>query len=444
MKDKGHISNIKDLLLSIGYQENSMQDILCELDILLREMDFEKIKEATDAARETGDTDGLINSLKNLMYLLELRGYYRPDAPTRLIRLLVNGLNLAQEDIFAILDRAAIPEKEKLKEQEFLASCAAITQLGYILSSRLASGVKTASSGPHVFLVIDGFSPGSIIFLDYSIDSIREIEVNRYERKEDYYYLKNSGGLDEETTKLFTEYYSFFQLTSGTGLSHNIHNNLGLAYDRIGRYEEALEELREALRLNPGYIEVHNNLAVTLDKMGKHDEAFGEIQEVLSLNPGYVEAHSNLGNMYAGSGRYEEAIGELCEALRLNPGYAVAHNNLGYVYAVQKRYPEAIGEFQEALRLDADYAQARNNLGNTYSDSKRYEDAIKEFQETLRIDPEFPEAYLGIGLAYYNLGSLDRAAQAFARAAYLDRELLEFVPEKLSLKVRQGISRLSD
>jgi tetratricopeptide (TPR) repeat protein len=435
-------SDLRNLLMRLGYHETSIPNILYELEILFKEINFEKLRQAAYSAQGAKDTAGLISSLKELMLLLENKGYYRPDFPTKLIRLLVNGLNHKNEDVFAVLDKAGIPEKDKKKEQEFLASCAAITQLGYILLRCLVPEVKAASAGPHVFISIDGFSLESMIFVDFSIDSIMEVDASRYKRKENYYCLKNTGGLDDGTSTLLTWYYSFFQLTKGTGLSHNIHNNLGITYDRIGRYEEALEELNTALRLNPGYIEVHNNLAVTYDRMGKYDEAERELQEALRLKPDYTEAHNNLGSLYARSGRYEEAIEELREALRLNPQYAVAHNNLGHIHALQNKNQEAIMEFMEALGIDPDYAPAHCNLGSIFAETGMYDEALKEFQEALRLDPESPEAYHGIGSVYYNLGSYERAAQALIRAVYLDPEILECVPEELMLKVRQGVSRL--
>lgn len=436
---------IKDLLISLGYH-SGVQDIADELDILFKEIDLDKIKQTAASFQEAKDTTRLIGSLKELMITLEHKGYYRPDYPTELIRLLVNGLNHKNEDIFALLDKAKIQEVEKRNEKEFLASCAAITQLGYILLNFLVPGVKTACSGSHVFITIDGFSPDSMIFVDFSIDSIRAVDVKKaYHRKENYYYLKDTGyihGLDGETSSLLTEYYSSFRLSSGIGLSHNIHNNLGIAYDKIGRYEEAIKELHEALRLEPCYAEVHNNLAVTFGKMERYEEAINEFQEAIRLNPGYAEAHSNLGCIYAGLGRHEEGIEELKTALQLKPDYAGAHNIIGNIYADQKRDTEAIKEFQEAIRINPVYVLPHNNLGDIYAGLGRYEDALREFHEALRLDPEFPAAYHGIGSAYYNLGSYERASQAWIRAVYLDPELLDHVPEKLSLKVRQGISRL--
>ncbi len=434
------VNSLPDLLTHIGYTQSSIDEIQHELDVLFSDIDFNKIKQSTDTAREAKDTEELMACLKELMLALENKGFYRPDFPVKLIRLLVNGLNLKHEDIFVLLDKAGISQEEKSKEQEFLASCAAITQLGYILLHPLVNEVKAASSGPHVFLLIDGFSQGSLIFVDFSIDSIREIDIKRYERKNNSYYLNNPNQ-DNDTAQL-TEYYSSFHVTSGIGLSHNIHNNLGIAYEKLGMYERSIDELNEALRLDPDYIEVHNNLAVTYDKMENVDQAINELREVLRLNPDHAEAHSNLGNIHAKLGNYEEAIGELKQALVLKPNNAIAHNNLGHAYAIQNRNEEALKEFKEALRINPDYAPSHNNIADIYAFSGKNEDALREFQEALRLSPKFPEAYQGIGSVYYRLGSYDRAAQAWIRAVYLEPQLLEYVPDKLMLKVRQGVARL--
>jgi tetratricopeptide (TPR) repeat protein len=439
-----YVPGTKDLLLHLGYKESNAEAILYELDILLKEIGFDNIERSATAAVEAKDTSGLISTLKDLMVSLENRGYYRPDAPTKLIRLLVNGLDLRNEDIFALLELSEIPEEEKRKEQEFLASCAAITQLGYIFLSRLVPRINAASSGPHVFLVIDGFSHNSMVFVDFSIDSIKEFDARLFSRNEDYYSLKTTvSGLDEETSGLLMEYYSLFRVTSGIGLGHNIHNNLGIAYDKIGKYAEAVEEFRGALRLDPAYIEVHNNIAVACSKMELIEEAINELEAAIRFKPEYAEAHSNLGNIYVSLGRYEEAVGELETALRYNPGYAGAHNALGNIYAEQGRVQDALREFLEAVRLSPNHALAHNNLGNIYAEQGKYEDALREFLEALRLSPEFSEAYCAAGLAYYNLGSYERAIQALVRAACLDRNMLELVPDRLMLKVRQGVSRLS-
>jgi tetratricopeptide (TPR) repeat protein len=435
---------INNLLARLGYNEKFIQDISSELNKLFKDIDFSNIEQRVSLAIIEKDTAGLIKSLKDLMFRLEDKGIYRPEAPVRVIRLLINGLNLKNEDIFYLIARAQMPMEEKLKEQEFLASCAAITQLGYVMLKCLVPDVKAASSGEHVFLVIDSFSPDSKIFVDFSIDSIKEINVNLYDVKEDHWQLRKNqdlSGLETETAEYVTQYYSFFQLASGIGLNHNIHNNLGLAYDKMERFDEAIDELKAALNLYPDYVEVHNNLGVTYDKMEMPDEAQTELQEAIRMNPGYLEARCNLGNIYACCGKLKEALLELEEAQRINPRYAPLHNSIGNIHALENREPEAIKEFMAALDIDPKYVPARMNLANIYYESGRHEEALGEFNNILGLDPILPEAYFGIGLVFYELKSYEKASQAFIHAVHGSPGLMDRVPDALILKVKQGVSR---
>ncbi len=433
----------KELLIRLGYSQddNKIQDILTELDNLLIEIGFENIRQETSEAQKEKNTAALIKSLKELMVGLENKGYYRPDFPTRLIKLLVNSLNLRNEDIFTVLEKSDLSFEEKRKDQEFLASCAAITQLGYILLQRLGLEVMAAGAGQHVFIVIDGFQPDSMIFVDFSVDSILEINATWYDIKQNYYRLKTTEELKTETAKHLTQYYSFFHLARETGLGHNIHNNLGIAYDKMGKYVESLNELNEALKLSPEYIEARNNLAVVHYKMGNYEEALTELKAAVRLNPDFTEAHSNLGSLYAMLERYDEAVDEVKLAIKLNPYYSAAHNNLGHIYALQNKNQEAIEEFKEAITLNPGYAHAYYNLGSLHAEMGMFKDAIDKFQEALRLEPEMAEAYQGLGNAYFNLGSFEKSASAWVNAVCLDSNLFECVPEKLMLKVSQRISR---
>jgi Tfp pilus assembly protein PilF len=56
------------------------------------------------------------------------------------------------------------------------------------------------------------------------------------------------------------------------------HLNLGNAYLRMGKAEDAIAEYREALRTDPGYAAAHRNLAVALEKLGRMAEARAELE----------------------------------------------------------------------------------------------------------------------------------------------------------------------
>ena len=166
------------------------------------------------------------------------------------------------------------------------------------------------------------------------------------------------------------------------------HDNLGAAYSKQGRLDEAIKELQVALRLNPAYANAHNSLGIVYALQGRLDEAIREYQTALRLDPDYAISHNNLGVIYGQQGKLDEAMKECKAALQLNPDYAEAYNNLGAVYVQQGRLDEAIREFQTVLRLKPDHIDAHNNLGRVYAQQGRLDEAIREIQTLLRLKPD--------------------------------------------------------
>jgi adenylate cyclase len=61
--------------------------------------------------------------------------------------------------------------------------------------------------------------------------------------------------------------------------------NLGGAYSNVGRYEEAVKQLKKALELSPNDLFAHLTLAVTYVKLDRDEEAKAEATEVLRIHP---------------------------------------------------------------------------------------------------------------------------------------------------------------
>lgn len=63
------------------------------------------------------------------------------------------------------------------------------------------------------------------------------------------------------------------------------HNNLGLAYAALGRLTEAVAEFEEAVRLKSDYAEARFNLGVAYLQLGKTNQADNQQKMLLTLNP---------------------------------------------------------------------------------------------------------------------------------------------------------------
>ncbi|MGA3163238.1 MAG: tetratricopeptide repeat protein [Verrucomicrobiota bacterium] len=147
-----------------------------------------------------------------------------------------------------------------------------------------------------------------------------------------------------------------------TSRNYIAHNNLALVLAAQGQSADAFQHFKEALEINPRFVEAYNNLGVVLAQQGQSAEAIRHFQKAIELQPDCSDAYNSLGNALADQGHLAEAITNYQKAVKLNPDFAAAHYNLGNALALQGRYAEAIGHFRKTLQLKPDDAKARQSL----------------------------------------------------------------------------------
>jgi len=102
------------------------------------------------------------------------------------------------------------------------------------------------------------------------------------------------GGVDDETVAQLR-----LALRLLPGRHDRTHDLLGRALQAHGELDEAVEQFRSALRIDPRFAEAHNNLGVALARQGRLAEAIAETREALRLKPDLAEAAQNLERMEA-------------------------------------------------------------------------------------------------------------------------------------------------
>ncbi len=75
------------------------------------------------------------------------------------------------------------------------------------------------------------------------------------------------------------------------------HNNLGVAYGSIGQYEKSVEELREALRLDPNTLRRYSNLAAALMRLNRFEEAKAICEQATAQKLDHANLHDRLYNI---------------------------------------------------------------------------------------------------------------------------------------------------
>ena len=109
------------------------------------------------------------------------------------------------------------------------------------------------------------------------------------------------------------------------------HYNLGVDLAAKGRDDDAIQHLREAVRLEPEFPFAHNRLAMALNRKGDLAGATAEMNEVVRLMPASARAHANLAVALAREGKNAEAIASFARAVELDPTDAASRQRMEFL-----------------------------------------------------------------------------------------------------------------
>lgn len=157
----------------------------------------------------------------------------------------------------------------------------------------------------------------------------------------------------ESTARSMTQRYPHFPLG---------WNVLGLTQVVLGRSEEALRSMKQAVSLMPNNVEAYNNLGTFFTELGRLADAEASYRHALSITPDHPGVLTNLAKLLRCNGHLIEAEERLLHALSLNPDYADAHVGLGNVRKDLGRLNEAEYSYRKALSYKPDYAAESSNL----------------------------------------------------------------------------------
>jgi tetratricopeptide (TPR) repeat protein len=168
------------------------------------------------------------------------------------------------------------------------------------------------------------------------------------------------------------------------------------------------------LRQAPRNERVHLTLGNIYLKEGRLVEAERSYKQALAINPAYVDVYASLSNVYATQKRYQEAVVLLREGLRHNAQDYRLYNNLAFCYNSLGDFRGAGEVLQQALRLQPDSPELHFNLGVAYQRQGLLEQAIPEFRRAISVKFDVPMSYyFTLGMALLSHGKPGEALPVF-------------------------------
>jgi tetratricopeptide (TPR) repeat protein len=194
------------------------------------------------------------------------------------------------------------------------------------------------------------------------------------------------------------------------------HDMVGLSLVKLGRQEEAVHELRQAV---VDYAPAGYDLGAQLFKLGQFDEAAGVLQHFVVAEPGMFTtsaAHTLMGRVFISQHRPADAIRELELALKGVAPDPQAHALLAELLMDQQQYAGAIGHYRAYISTAPADGQAWGNLGIALASANRPGDAVAAFQRAAELQPMNAGAHENLARMLLETGQAS-AADAEARRA---------------------------
>jgi tetratricopeptide (TPR) repeat protein len=205
-----------------------------------------------------------------------------------------------------------------------------------------------------------------------------------------------------------------------------VHTKLSYILGQLGETDGALLEARTALEWFPDDAEAHKNMGVAFVISKKFDAAMQQYDEALRIKPDYAVIRFNIGMLMDAKGDRKSAIRAYRAALATNPDERAAYGFDTFAHYFLAIDLDALGDFEtalrearEAVRGSPDNYSMHIELARVLMDAKQIPDAIHEYRELVKMFPNDPTAHFELAVAERTTDAAETEAE-YRKAIELD------------------------
>ena len=279
--------------------------------------------------------------------------------------------------IFLIVESSIIPITDPIFEHRiYLPSIGFITALVYSVFM-LAIRIRRKNIALIIFTII-------VIILSFST------------------YERNKTWKDEST--LWQDAYTKFPL------NERARTNLGAAYTREKKCDEAIRLLGPVIKKYGGNKRDHFNIASCYWMSGRIDDAMREFNIVLKMAPDHLKTYLNLAKMHINNHDLSSAYYMLIKAQKLDPANPETNALFADVYCQTGNFNKALNYFHKAEIANLDNSNAYLNFGLCLLDYGKIEESRMIFYRCLDFRDQEIECYYYIAFTYDKENNYSKAA----------------------------------
>ncbi len=202
------------------------------------------------------------------------------------------------------------------------------------------------------------------------------------------------------------------------------HTTLAFIHENSWQWYEAEKGYKRAIELNPNYPTAHQWYSIHLRDVGRFDQALTEIKRAQELDPLSLVINENIAEVYLLMGQVNASIEQSKKVIELDPNFLWGHNDLGMAYLQQGRYTEALAELQKVVEGSGRVGSSLGNLGYGYAVSGKRSEALSilkelegKYAKQEAVGKDLATVYAGLGEKDQAFAWLEKDFQA--RSGYL-------------------------
>src|SRR5688572_19752504 len=185
------------------------------------------------------------------------------------------------------------------------------------------------------------------------------------------------------------------------------------------RETDAIENYKEALKVDPNMPEAHLNYAKNLSSTDG-EKAEQEFNKVIEVNPKMPAAHLFAATQLIESEQYEKAIEAVNKALAVNPLDLEAFSLAASIYYLQGNTAEFNKYRDKAMAANPQYSKLYYTLAESAVSVRMYKQAAEFAREAVRINPRDTDSMTVLGINLHRIGQEDEGTAFLERAFKAD------------------------
>jgi TolB-like protein/DNA-binding winged helix-turn-helix (wHTH) protein/Flp pilus assembly protein TadD len=188
------------------------------------------------------------------------------------------------------------------------------------------------------------------------------------------------------------------------------HNSLAFVLDGFDwDFDSAGKEFLRAIELSPGYATAHHWYAWHLSLLGRYEEAITEMKKAENLDPLSLIINADLAELLVLAHSYDESIRQSRKTIEMDPDFALAHNQLAQAYLQKHMYDEAVAEMQKAVQFSGESPTCIANLARAYVAAVKRSEAVELLSDLKKRSNTGYSNAAEIAMIYASLGDTDQA-----------------------------------